>query len=54
MMGLSNGVHWVAWFIDSFSVMLCSILLLLLFLRVSIFLSGWQNTFVCFLRRFSC
>ena len=35
MMGLSNGTHWVAWFIDSFMVIFCSILLLVLILWVS-------------------
>jgi len=35
MMGLSNGVHRVAWFIDSLIIMIFSIILLLIILRVS-------------------
>jgi len=34
MMGLSNGVHWVAWFINSFVVMFLSIILMLIVLKV--------------------
>jgi len=34
MMGLSNGVHWVAWFINSFVVMFLSIILTVIVLKV--------------------
>ena len=37
VMGLSNGVHWLAWFITCFIMMLVSILLLLAILKVNLF-----------------
>lgn len=36
VMGLSNGVHWLAWLIDSFLVMFTSCVLLVLVLKVRI------------------
>ena len=36
VMGLGNGVHWVAWFITSFIVMITSVLLLVTLLKVKI------------------
>ena len=35
VMGLSNGVHWVAWFIDSFLMMFLSSILLVICFKVS-------------------
>ena len=35
MMGLSNGVHWVAWFINAFTLMFISSILLVIILKVS-------------------
>lgn len=35
MMGLSNGVHWVAWFLNSFALMFITILFMLAVLKVS-------------------
>ena len=35
VMGLGNGVHWISWFIDSFTVMFVSCVLLTLILVVS-------------------
>ena len=35
VMGLGNAVHWISWFIDSFSVMFVSCVLLTLILVVS-------------------
>ena len=35
IMGLGNGVHWVAWFINAFVMMFATILLLILLLKVS-------------------
>ncbi len=34
VMGLGNGVHWAAWFIDSFTVMICAIFFLTILLKV--------------------
>jgi hypothetical protein len=34
VMGLGNAVHWVSWFITSFTMMLLSVLLLLTVLKV--------------------
>jgi ATP-binding cassette subfamily A (ABC1) protein 1 len=34
VMGLGNGVHWMAWFIDSFVSMLISVSLLTIILKV--------------------
>ena len=48
MMGLSNGVHWVAWFIDSLTIMFCSIILLLIILWVS------KIEIICCIVIFSC
>uniref|UniRef100_H2YX25 ABC transporter domain-containing protein n=1 Tax=Ciona savignyi TaxID=51511 RepID=H2YX25_CIOSA len=45
MMGLSNGVHWVAWFINSFSLMFLSILLLILVLKVGD-VTPYSNMFI--------
>ena len=36
IMGLGNGVHWVAWFINAFIMMFATILLLILLLKVSV------------------
>ena len=36
IMGLSNGVHWVAWFINAFVMMFATILLLILLLKVNL------------------
>ena len=38
VMGLSNGVHWVSWFLDSFVVMIFSSGMLSLLLKVSMIL----------------
>jgi len=35
VMGLSNAVHWVSWFITSFVMMLFSVLLLVVVLKVA-------------------
>ena len=35
IMGLSNGVHWIAWFINAFSVMFLTVCLLVVILKVS-------------------
>ena len=35
VMGLGNGVHWMAWFIDSFFFMLISVFLLTIILKVT-------------------
>ena len=35
IMGLGNGVHWVAWFINAFVMMFVTILLLIILLKVS-------------------
>lgn len=35
VMGLSNGVHWAGWFLDSFAIMLTSLTILSLILVVS-------------------
>jgi ATP-binding cassette subfamily A (ABC1) protein 1 len=34
VMGLGNGVHWMAWFIDSFVFMIISVFLLTIILKV--------------------
>lgn len=34
IMGLNNGVHWLAWFIDAFVVMFVSLILLIIILKV--------------------
>ena len=39
VMGLGNGVHWVAWFITSFVMMFLSIIMLLAIFKVFIFYS---------------
>jgi hypothetical protein len=36
VMGLSNGVHWLAWFITCFVMMFASIILLILTVKVCI------------------
>ena len=36
VMGLGNTVHWVSWFITSFSMMLVSVLLLVTVLKVAV------------------
>ena len=36
VMGMGNGVHWVAWFIDSFIIMFISSCLLVVVLKVSL------------------
>ena len=36
VMGLGNGVHWVAWFIDSFIMMLASSILLVILFKVCV------------------
>lgn len=38
VMGLGNGVHWLAWFITSFTLMCISILLMLFILKVNLLL----------------
>nr|XP_026691296.1 ATP-binding cassette sub-family A member 1-like [Ciona intestinalis] len=48
MMGLSNGVHWVAWFINSFILMFVSILLLLMVLKVGD-VTPYSNMFIVML-----
>ena len=35
MMGLGNGVHWLAWFINAFVMMFITVILLVLVLKVS-------------------
>nr|CAB3219609.1 ATP-binding cassette sub-family A member 1-like [Phallusia mammillata] len=48
MMGLSNGVHWVAWFINSFSIMVISVFFMMIVLRAGdIF--PFSNMFLVFL-----
>ena len=43
IMGLSNGVHWVAWFINAFVMMFATIILLILLLKVSQKSGGWAD-----------
>ena len=35
MMGLENGVHWTAWFIQCFIIMIITVFFLTIILRVS-------------------
>ncbi|XP_039258702.2 phospholipid-transporting ATPase ABCA1-like isoform X1 [Styela clava] len=45
MMGLSNGVHWLAWFINSFYLMTLSSILLIVVLRAGMILP-YSNPFI--------
>ena len=48
VMGLGNTVHWVSWFITSFSMMLVSVLLLVTVLKVAVVhhTSSLQSSFI--------
>nr|CAB3219608.1 ATP-binding cassette sub-family A member 1-like [Phallusia mammillata] len=45
MMGLSNGVHWVAWFINSFLIMFVSIVLMVIILKAGA-ITPFSNMFI--------
>jgi ATP-binding cassette, subfamily A (ABC1), member 1 len=38
IMGLGNGIHWLAWFINSFVMMIITVILFVIVLKVSSFM----------------
>ena len=46
IMGLSNAVHWTAWFISAFVVMVTSVILLCIIFKVSMSVSGLAQCFL--------